>query len=276
MVSQDLQNAQRDLSTKRPTPPRSIADIAPAVLAGGKDEYVPDDDTAVTSQVDGLIKAGPVKLDTLNTSHHQVAQAVHMARRWAERKRSGINDASLVLSGPVGTGKTHIALAIWWAICEKVLSPPERPVIGEYGQPLPGYQAQPSGRFFSSNELLMRMGISRDTETGVPIAARASDIIGYPPLIVIDDVGLEQSIPFVGKDDQESERHARFFKIINHCYGNVSVIITTNLTWDELAAHIGKRAASRLTEMCPKMSGGDSFIVDMTAVPDYRRRAGGR
>lgn len=269
MTSADLRLANMQLENLRPQkvetrPVRRIADIKPT----GATPPPIDEVIEASSHVAGLIAAGPVKLDALNQAHPQVQQAVKMARLWADRKRHGAIDSSMVLSGPVGTGKTHIAQAIWWSICEAVT--------GYDGTPLPGYRNHPAGRFFSSNELLLKMGISRDMDTGISTATRAADVIGYPPLIVLDDVGLEQNIPFIGKEEQEAERHARFFKIINHCYGNVSVIITTNLTWDELAAHIGKRAASRLIEMCPRLPSGDSFIVDMSKVPDYRRKSGGR
>jgi len=145
------------------------------------------------------------------------------------------------------------------------------------GNHLPEYGKRPSGRFYLSNDLLGSLGVSRDPETGMSLPARPSAVIGYPPLIVIDDVGLEQAIPFVRGEDQEAERQARFFKVINHCLGNVSVIITTNKTWPELADYIGRRAADRLLAMAPKLPAtNDSFIVDMFGVPSWRRKAGGR
>lgn len=227
-------------------------------------------------QLSAALAAGRVSLDTLDTSHPKMRQAVHMAREWAERKRRGCNDASLVLCGDNGVGKTHIARAIWWSIVLRVMDAPDVP--GQAGKPRQGYECsdQPLGKFTVSNDLIAGFGSSTDPETGVTVPVRAADRIGYPPMLIIDDVGLEQSIQFVGKEFQEAERHARFFSILNHCYGNVSVIITTNLDWARLSTHIGKRAADRLQQMAPRMASGDSFIVDLFGVPSYRRKVGGR
>ncbi len=279
-ISQELQTAQTELLAKRPSTnghPRTIADLDPAkvLTATAPAGELDTPEQAQRSHVARLIQAGPVKLDILDTSHPQVKQAVKMARLWAQRKRDGYTDASLILCGRNGAGKTHIALAIWWSMCERVVDVPASPMV--YGKPLSGYAPRPSGRSYLSNDLLGLMGQSRDPETGITLPTRAASVIGYPPLIVIDDIGLEQAIPFVKHEQQEDERHARMFKVINHCAGSVSVIITSNKTWPELSAYIGKRAASRLLQMAPAVPGtGDSFIVDMFAVPDYRRRQGGR
>ena len=280
-ITQDMKTAQQQLYAKRPSnghEPRTIAQIDPAkvVSASAPAAELDAPETAVRSHVSRLIQAGRVKLDALDTSHPQVKQAVKMARLWAKRKMDGRTDASLILCGHNGAGKTHIALAIWWSMCERVVDAMPGLKI-EYGQPLPDYPIRPSGRFYLSNDLLGLMGQSRDAETGVTLPSRPSQVIGYPPLIVIDDVGLEQAIPFVKHEQQEDERHARFFKVINHCVGNVSVVITSNKTWPELSAYIGKRAADRLLQMAPVIAGTkDSFIVDMFDVPSYRRRQGGR
>ena len=283
-ISLKLQNGQTDLQARRPitADPKPISHLVQTAVDERGEltrdlNYVLADqhETAVRSHVARLIQAGPVKLDALDISHPQVSQAVRMARQWAQRKRDGYTDASLILCGNNGVGKTHIAQAIWWSMCEMVVDVPESPM--SYGQPLPDYAPRPTGRFYLSNDLLSLMGQSRDVETGLTLATRASSVIGYPPLVVIDDIGLEQAIPFVKGEQQEEERHARFFKVINHCQGNISVIITSNKTWPELSQYIGKRTADRLLQMAPAVPGtGDSFIVDMFGVPSYRRRQGGR
>lgn len=282
-ISQQMQNAQNDLYTKRPShgngsghmQPVSEIDLLKAMKATAPTAELDAPDTTVRSHVAQLIARGPVKLASLDTSHPQVKQAVKMARLWAQRKRDGYQDASLILCGKNGAGKTHIALAIWWSMLDTVTDVAQTP--GQYGEPLADYPVRPTGRFYLSNDLLGLMGQSRDPETGVVLPTRAASVIGYPPLIVIDDIGLEQAIPFVKHEQQEEERHARIFKVINHCVGNVSVIITSNKTWPELSNYIGKRAASRLLQMAPAVAGtGDSFIVDMFDVPDYRRKQGGR
>jgi DNA replication protein DnaC len=283
-ISQDIMKAQQQLAAKRPSTnePQPIANLiqtavnAPTPAPAAPPAELDNPETAVRSHVARLIQAGRVTLDTLDTSHPQVKQAVRMARLWGQRKRDGYTDASLILCGNNGVGKTHIAQAIWWSMCETVVDVMPGLKL-EYGKPLPGYVPRPTGRFYLSNDLLSLMGQSRDTETGLILSTRAASVIGYPPLIVIDDIGLEQVIPFVKHEQQEEERHARLFKVINHCQSNISVIITSNKTWPELSRYIGKRVADRLLQMAPAVPGtGDSFIVDMFGVPSWRRRRGGR
>lgn len=265
---QDLLNRRRaDL----PARPRPITDFDPqrwlrevvSAKAAGEETAVPT-------------RPGParVKLDILNTSNPKVATAVRMARAWAQRKRDGYTDASLILCGPNGTGKTHIAKAIWWSVTTRPVSAGSSPF--EFGEPLPDYNEQPSGLFMLSNDLLGKLGTSHDPETGIIMPTRAASIIGYVPMLVIDDIGLEQTIPFIHANDQDGERHARFFKAIDHCYGRVSVIITSNLSIPELAERVGRRAWDRLAQMAPRLPNGDSFIVDLSGVPSWRIKTGGR
>lgn len=270
----DLEQAQAYIDRIKPKDSlRPIGQIDPMQAAPSFDDH---EETAVTSPAAQYLKAGRVKLDTLDTAYHpKVAQAVKMARLWGQRKMDGHQDASLVLCGGNGVGKTHIALAIWWAMTTNVTDAPRKP--GDYGRPLSEYQPRPTGHFFLSNDLLMKLGTSRDPETGIASPVRPASLIGYPPLIVIDDIGMEQAIPFVRGEDQVAERQARFFKVINHCVGYISVIITSNLPWPELAAYIGKRSADRLLQMAPRLPGTeDSFIVDLFGVPSYRQAGSGR
>lgn len=201
-------------------------------------------------------------LDELDESHPAVANAIATARRWAQRKRDGYTDASMVFSGPYGTGKTHIARAILWSIVDT----PD------------GYAdlAVPAGWFYLANDLLQRMAPHQDKETGMIVMPRSSNLTGSAPLVVIDDVGGQQTLPFIAAADQESELHARWFRFIDHCYKlQISVIMTTNLSIggheSELARHLGGRAWDRLCEMAPA-----GFMVGLEGVPSWRVRQGGR
>lgn len=91
-------------------------------------------------------------------------------------------------------------------------------------------------------------------------------------MIVIDDVGAEQTLPFVGKDDQEAEKQARYFRVIDYCYGRgISVIMTSNLKPPQLAELLGGRCWDRLSEMAPR-----GFVIDLSGVPSWRRAQSGR
>lgn len=193
--------------------------------------------------------------------HPKVAQAVEMARSWQQRRReqaaAGLpKNASMVLLATAvpgdlnrtgyGCGKTHIATAALWSECLMLDDEPVAPV----------------GKFFMAEQIIANL--DGDTPAGAEI--------GDAPILVVDDVGAEGVIPFVSTVRQEQERHSRYFKLVDYCYKRgVSLVVTGNLTISELAAHIGGRAWSRLLQMA-----ASGFILDMTGVPDYRRRAGGR
>lgn len=206
-------------------------------------------------------------LSELDITHHpKVAQAVQTARDWyllrqqQKTTKQPVRASMVLLATQVnkkdgttdldrtgyGCGKTHIARACLWTEC-----------LVMDGEPI-----APIGKFFLAMDIIGRL----DGET--PAAVE----IAPAPIIVLDDVGTEGAIQFVGKELQVSERHARYFKIFDYCYqAGVSVVVTANLTIDGLMATIGGRAYSRLLQMAPS-----GFILDMTGVPDYRRKAGGR
>ena len=232
----------------------SIATIANQIQPGENWQPAPPVNMKVPKQA---------TLAELDTSNELVAFAVQQARAWAKRKRGGYLDASMILSGPYGTGKTHIAKAILWSMRD---TPDEYP-----------NAAVPAGRFYLANDLLLRLSPTRDKATGVLNMPRPSALIGTAPIVVIDDVGGQQIIPYVAKEDQEYERHARYFLFVDKCYSEqVSLIITTNLSIVELqdsqfAKHIGGRAFDRLQEMAPV-----GFMVGLDDVPSWRQKVGGR
>jgi DNA replication protein DnaC len=206
-----------------------------------------------------------VSLDTLDTSHPQVADAIQAARDWQARQRDGYLDASLILSGPYGTGKTHIARAILWSITD-----------GPDGHP---GAAVPAGRFFLANDLILAMATVQDKFLGIVSPPHPAVIVGTAPIVVIDDVGGEQDIPFIGASEikQSGERHARYFRFVDYCYTNMTaLIVTTNLSLkdgnrSQFANHIGGRAYDRLSEMAPA-----GFMVGLDGVPSWRMKKSGR
>jgi hypothetical protein len=138
--------------------------------------------------------------------------------------------------------------------------------------------AVPAGRFFMANDLLMSLAPT-DGEFGMSHVPRIAGLIGYPPLVVLDDVGGQQMLQYIKQSNggQEQELAARYFRFIDHCYTfNVSVIITTNLSIAgghdcKLAHHIGGRAWDRLCQMAPR-----GFMVGLNGVPSWRVASGGR
>lgn len=257
MNSFDLQQANENLMTRRP------ARREPLPLAAILEKPM---QTAVPEPLEPVIEIDkiPARLNELDTTWHPaVKTAVSAARKWQIRRRVQVANnrrayASLVLvakgvTGDInctgyGCGKTHIARSCLWSIAYLMDGEPIAPV----------------GKMFLAEEIINRL----DGET------QASNELSDAPIIVIDDVGAEGLIPFVRQDEhiQAGERHARYFKLLDYCYNaGISVIITGNLTLDALATHVGGRAWSRLLEMAPA-----GFMIDMTGVPDYRRRQSGR
>lgn len=228
----------------------------------------------------------PATLDELDAGWHpRVGEAIKAAREWARHKQAGQRNVSMVLVASqmtdqqiakvtrhtaghdcptcrklrlectgYGCGKTHIARAILWSsrlVCD-------------------GVPVAPVNQFMVADDLVTTL--AREVSMGDIMRAVGARIDDHRPVLVIDDVGSEKQIPFVSAGAQDVQRHAIYFKAINYCYTNgCSVVLTANLTIEELKAHIGGRAWSRLLQMAPA-----GLIVDLTGVPDYRRKESGR
>lgn len=213
------------------------------------------------------------RLSELDASHSQVRAAVEAVYRWRDRYRARLDVAldiepprapSLVLSGPNGTGKTHMARSILWAV---TVCPEDAD-----GRLL-REAARPAGRWFAAADLLLTLAPA-ETEHRTVEYAPVGSLIGAAPLVVVDDLGGEGVIPFVKAEYQEFERQARWFRFIDFCYVNdVPVIITTNLDvrTGALAEWVGRRAWDRLQEMAPA-----GQMVGLWDVPSWRVKAGGR
>ena len=199
---------------------------------------------------DGATTFQRVLLSELDRAvHPMMAKACKAASDWSRARKNGNRRASLVLfaTEAVGThatgygcGKTHIATACLhcdcWAAGDDVVGP--------------------VGKFYDSSELMEELGKRQPP----------SNIARPDTVIVIDDVGAEQTLEYVAAGSQEIEMQNRYFRIINHAYSeDVSIVITANLSLANLMLRLGGRAWSRLQQMCPP-----GCIVDMTGVPDYR------
>jgi DNA replication protein DnaC len=204
-----------------------------------------------------------VRLDQLDTGHPRIAAAVQMARDWGKRKQEGFSEASLVLCGSNGCGKTHIAMSVLWAMCYTLDD---------------GTAVSPVGRYFLSNDLLSALG-SAPNEYGYSQMVRVTDVIGNAPVVVIDDIGSEQQIPFIGKEPelQTAEREARLFRVIDYCYiYKISLVLVSNKPLADLKKILGPRSWSRLQEMAPAGFMMELWEADGRDLPDWRVKAGGR
>ncbi|MGC9220237.1 MAG: ATP-binding protein [Solirubrobacteraceae bacterium] len=146
---------------------------------------------------------------------------VNATRRFIERIDANLDAGrGLWFMGPVGTGKTTLAMLVTKAALERGRS------AARYS--LPGLLSQIRKTFDSGshNDLLERL-------TAVD-------------LLHIDDIGAEQTTPWVLEE---------LYTIINSRYEEQrSVVVTTNiLDRDLLCQQVTERTVSRLTEMCDEL-----------------------
>lgn len=121
----------------------------------------------------------------------------------------------LLLSGPPGRGKSHLAVAVMRAVWER---------------------HRKASRFWVVPELLSRIRATFDEETRFETASAIEDEMMRVPLLVLDDLGTEKSTEWA----QE-----QLFKIVDRRYREaLPLVVTTNLD----AARLDARLVSRLSD----------------------------
>jgi DNA replication protein DnaC len=129
----------------------------------------------------------------------------------------------LLFIGGVGSGKTHVAVAVL------------RAVIGR------GF----TGRYTNVVDLLDDLRAAFEPNAPQSGQEIIDDLVRVD-LLVLDDLGAESPTGWV---------HDRLYQIINRRYEeNRPTIVTTNLALDELEKQVGPRITSRLCEMCSEIT----------------------
>lgn len=126
-------------------------------------------------------------------------------------------DASVILTGPTGTGKTFQAWAWWqrWAVGRETTSLSEVP------------------QFYTAPDLLEQI---RRSYSGKAL------VLDSDALLVVDDLGVERPTEWVLE---------QLYRIVDERYRlRKPLVVTTNLGGGELRDRLGDRVVSRLAEMC--------------------------
>lgn len=168
--------------------------------------------------------------------YSDVPSAVRGQFTQLREKRKGI-----YLHGPVGTGKTHIAYALK---AEWDRLNPHRPAI-----------------FWNTTDLMQSIRDDFDRHA-YDKTHSAKRIIESRALLFLDDFGTEKPTEWVLE---------RIYNIINHRYNTMMpMVITSNLSIDEVGSQFGDRIASRLVEMCEifELDGEDRRLGGNRGVSD--------
>jgi DNA replication protein DnaC len=135
---------------------------------------------------------------------------------WEENREAG---RGLYFCGGVGTGKTHLAVAVMQEIIRRKRVPSLFVTIPELLDNLRGAYNDPA----------------RDLDEWM-------DAVKNADLLVLDDLGSEKATTWV----QE-----RLFVIVNHRYREaLPTIFTSNIRPEDLPSQLGQRTASRILAMC--------------------------
>jgi DNA replication protein DnaC len=141
-------------------------------------------------------------------------------KSWEENRESG---RGLYFCGGVGTGKTHLAVAVMNELMQRKRVPSLFVTVPEFLDNL--------------REAYMIPG--RDLDEWMEAVKNAD-------LLVLDDLGAEKPNPWVRE---------RLFVVVNHRYREaLPTLFTSNIGPRDLATQLGERTASRIIAMCDWIS----------------------
>lgn len=175
-----------------------------------------------------------------------VVRATKNERLWMQAKEIvhslvGVGGSQSVwMSGPVGSGKTGLAIAAMLHLVrtDTVASP----------------------LFVTAPELMLRIQATYSRREGEPTTEDVIRSVRDSDLLVLDDLGQEQ-----GTDWSRS----MLWNIVNTRSANLlPTIFTSNMSPEQLAARAGEATASRILE--------DAVVINLQGFPDLRLQRGKR
>jgi DNA replication protein DnaC len=148
------------------------------------------------------------------------AKVMDYIMNWQENREAGLG---LYFCGDVGTGKTHLAVAVMNELMTRKRVPSLFVTVPEFLDNL--------------REAYMIPG--RDLDEWM-------DTVKNADLLVLDDLGSERPTEWVRE---------RLFVIVNHRYREaLPTLFTSNIGPKDLASQLGERTASRIIAMCDWIS----------------------
>lgn len=153
---------------------------------------------------------------------------------------------NVVLTGPAGTGKSHLAHSIAFNINEMSAD----------------YKKQLTCLFIDFTSVMEKILASYgDKATDKKTAEYYIDLMKNADVLVLDDLGTD-----VGKTDTKKQAsdhtYKTLFKILNAREGTKTTIISTNLTYAQLKTAYDERISSRISM--------NLNIIDFSAIDDKR------
>jgi DNA replication protein DnaC len=161
----------------------------------------------------------------------------------------------IFLQGPVGTGKSHLAVSVLRSIIENNIDRFGRPAsdIGFVGEPV--YD----GLYCSMISVVDLLGTIRESFNAERLKAAALRMLHRArcdAVVILDDIGAEKPSEWVEE---------QLYALIDLRYRmQRSTFFTTNCTLKQLEGQIGSRSVSRIMEMCEGVRVGGE---------DWRKRA---
>jgi DNA replication protein DnaC len=136
-----------------------------------------------------------------------------------------------ILTGPAGTGKSHLAHSILFNINEMSAE----------------YKNQLSCLFVDFTSVMELITASYgNTATDKKTAEYYIELMKTADVLVLDDLGTESSRADTNKQASD-HTYKTLFKVLNAREGTKSTIISTNLTYDQLKAAYDARITSRIS-----------------------------
>lgn len=156
------------------------------------------------------------RFETFQTDKN-TAEAKLAAERFCNELQSNPKATGLMLVGPYGCGKTHLAASIVHRCAEFGIA----------------------GVFVVVPELLARIRTSYRTGDGK--AEAVIDMAKRAKLLILDDLGAEKASEWVKE---------QLYMLVNYRYEHMlPTVVTTNCSGAELEQELGRRTLSRLVEM---------------------------